>query len=67
MKKDFLEYIRPLMDMFFYNDSEDLRFLAWIRAKGNPGVSNMFLYEVKKVEKKWKEWNETDFNNIKEL
>ena len=67
MKKDFLENIRPLIDMFFYTDSEDLRFLSWVKAKRTPGIDNLFAGEVKKLEERWKEWNETDFNNIKEL
>ena len=55
--------------MYYYTDNENLRFLSCIKARPDniPKIDNSFQFEVSKVEKIWKEWNETDFNNIKEL
>lgn len=61
MREEFTKNIRPLIEMYYYTDSQNLRFLAWI--KGTPGLHP----DIKGYVKIWKDFNETSFNNIKEL
>ena len=68
-KKKFIQKIKPIIDMYFYNDSESVRFLAWIKAKPTniKRFDKILKSDILFTEEKWKERNEADFNKLKEL